>query len=119
MVTLDLEVMDIRKIVGDGNLRAYADVKVSDSLVIRGFMVLKGKNGVFVSVPRKPSRDGKWFDQLTFLSDELKRELENKVLEAYEREIDGVEARPHGNRIASAWHARRRAGIPLFRRARV
>ena len=89
MVTLDVEVADIRKIVGDGNLRAFADVKIGEGLLIKGFMVLKGKSGVFVSVPRKPGKDGKWFDQITLLSDELKRELEEKVLEAYDREIDG------------------------------
>lgn len=87
MAVLEVEVVDIRKIVGDGSLKAFADVKIGESLVIKGFSVMNGKNGVFVSVPRKPSRDGKWFDQLTLLSDELKHEFEDKILEAYDREV--------------------------------
>ena len=89
MKTMDVEVVDIRKIVGDGNLKAFADVRVGDSLVIKGFCVMQGKSGIFVSMPRKASKDGRWFDILE-PDDALKRELENKVLESYERETDGV-----------------------------
>ena len=89
MKTMDVEVVDIRKIVGDGNLKAFADVRVGDSLVIKGFCVMQGKSGVFVSMPRKASKDGRWFDILE-PDDTLKRELENKVLKSYERETDGV-----------------------------
>ena len=64
MKTMDVEVVDIRKIVGDGNLKAFADVRVGDSLVIKGFCVMQGKSGVFVSMPRKASKDGRWFDIL-------------------------------------------------------
>ena len=86
----EVEVVDIRKISGDGALKAMADVKVAETVVIRGLTVVKGRNGVFVSMPRKASRDGKWFDIVTPISDELRREFEGKVLEAYDREVDGV-----------------------------
>ena len=89
MKTMDVEVVDIRKIVGDGNLKAFADVRVGDGLVIKGFCVMQGKSGIFVSMPRKASKDGRWFDILE-PDDSLKRELENKVLASYERETDGV-----------------------------
>lgn len=89
MKTMEVEVVDIRKIVGDGNLRAFADVRVGDSLVIKGFCVMQGKSGIFVSMPRKASKDGRWFDILE-PDDALKRELEGKVLKSYERETDGV-----------------------------
>jgi DNA-binding cell septation regulator SpoVG len=89
MKTMDLEVVDIRKIVGDGNLKAFADVRVGESLVIKGFCVMQGKSGIFVSMPRKASKDGRWFDIIE-PDDTLKRQLENKVLESYDRETDGV-----------------------------
>ena len=90
MAEMDIEIADIRKIDGDGNLKAFADVKVGDSLIIKGFSVMMGKRGVFVSMPRKAGKDGRWFDILTLTSDELKHEIEEKVLEAYDREADGV-----------------------------
>ena len=90
MATIDVEVVDIRKITGDGNLKAFADVKLGGKLVIKGFTVTQGKGGVFVSMPRKAGKDGRWFDILTPLSDELKQEFQEKVLEAYDKETDGA-----------------------------
>ena len=89
MKTMDIEVVDIRKITGDGNLKAFADVRVCEGLVIKGFCVMQGKGGIFVSMPRKASKDGRWFDILE-PSDSLKRQLEDRVLESYDREADGV-----------------------------
>ena len=89
MKLMDVEVADIRKITGDGNLKAFADVRVGGSLLIKGVSVMKGKNGVFVSMPRKASKDGRWFDVLE-AEDALKTEIEEKVLESYDREIDGA-----------------------------
>lgn len=89
MTTLDVEVVDIRKIIGDGNLKAFADVKFGGCLVVKGFSVLKGRSGVFVSMPKKASKDGRWFEVLSPVDDRLKREIEDKVLEAYDRETDG------------------------------
>lgn len=82
----NIEVIDIRKITGDGNLKAFADVKFSDAVIVKGFNVLKGKQGVFVTMPRKATKDGRWFDILTPVSEEVKAEIETKVLEAYEKE---------------------------------
>ncbi len=89
MKTMDVEVADIRKINGDGNLKAFADVKIGEGLIIKGFSVMKGKQGIFVAMPRKAGKDGRWFDIIT-TSNDLKRELEDRVLEAYDRETDGV-----------------------------
>ena len=88
--TMDLEVVDIRKINGEGNARAFADVMIGGSVIVKGFTVMLGKRGVFVSMPRKASKDGRWFDMLTPVNETAKRELEEKVLEAYDRETDWV-----------------------------
>ena len=89
MKTMDVEVVDIRKITGDGNLKAFADVKVGGNLLIKGVCVMKGKKGIFVSMPRKASKDGRWFDVLEAEGD-LKEEIEDKVLACYDRETDGI-----------------------------
>lgn len=89
MKTMDVEVADIRKMIGDGNCKAIADVRFGGSLVAKGFFVMSGKKGVFVSMPRKMNKDGRWFDMLEADTD-LKREIEEKVLESYDRETDGV-----------------------------
>ena len=87
---LTVEVVDIRKIMGDGNLKAFADLKIGGSVIIKGFSVLNGKSGVFVAMPRKAGKDGRWFDILVPANDETKRDIEEKILEAYEKEGDGA-----------------------------
>ena len=89
MKTLDVEVVDIRKIVGDGSLKAFADVKVGGSLLIKGVTVMNGKKGVFVSMPRKAAKDGRWFDVLEPEAT-LRDLISDKVLESYDLETDGV-----------------------------
>ncbi len=84
----NIEVVDIRKIVSEGNLKAFADVKFSNMIIVKGFNVMMGKRGVFVAMPRKASKDGRWFDILTPVNDEVKKEIEDKVLDAYEKESE-------------------------------
>ena len=86
MTTFDIEVLDVRKITGDGNLKAFVDVKFSDAIIVKGFNVVMGNRGVIVTMPRKVSKDCRWFDILTPLNDEVKAEIETKILEAYEQE---------------------------------
>ena len=83
---LTVEVVDIRKIMGDGNLKAFADLKIGGSIVIKGFSVLNGKSGLFIAMPRKAGKDGRWFDILVPMNEEVKKEIETKVLDAYEKE---------------------------------
>lgn len=86
---IEVEVMDIRKAHGDGKLKAFASVKFGGSLIVRGFSVMEGINGVFVKVPSKQIKDGRWVDTIS-IDDFLKQEVEDRVLEAYDKETDGV-----------------------------
>ncbi len=87
---LEIEVVDVRKLNGEGNTRALADVKFGNAIIVKGFSVMLGKRGVFVNMPRKAGRDGNWFDILIPTDNALKSEIQDKVLEAYDRETDGV-----------------------------
>ncbi len=85
---MNIEVVDIRKIIGDGNLKAFADIKFGDAIMVKGFSILQGKKGVFVSMPRKAGKDGRWFEILTPLSEKVKQEIEDKLLVAYDQEVE-------------------------------
>ena len=87
--TVEIEVVDVRKIVGDSKLKALADVRIADCLVVKGFCVFEGRKGVFVSMPRKAAKDGSWIDMVE-PNDSVKRQIEMKVLESFDRETDGV-----------------------------
>ena len=90
MKTIDIEVVDVRKISGDGKIKAVADVKFGDMIIARGFHVVEGKSGLFVVMPRKATKDGRWFDILVCATEEGKRAIEERVLDAYEAESEDV-----------------------------
>jgi DNA-binding cell septation regulator SpoVG len=66
-----------------GSLCAFADISVNDALVIRGVRVLKGKKGLFVSLPQEQGKDSKWYDQVVCKSADVFDSLSTAVLERY------------------------------------
>jgi len=80
---LKLEVSRVHKLDGTGSTKAFCDLSVLDSLVIKGLRVVEGEKGLFVSMPREEGRDGKWYNTVIPLKREVKDEIERLVLEAY------------------------------------
>ena len=80
---LKFEVSRIHKLNGEGSTKAFCDLSVLDGLVIKGLRIVEGKDGLFVSMPREVSRDGKWYNTVIPLNKEIKEEIEKVVLEAY------------------------------------
>jgi len=77
-----ISVSRIFKLDTDSKLKAFADVSFS-GIVIKGFSVVEGQKGLFVSMPRHQGKDGKWRDTVTAETKELKQRLSELVLEAY------------------------------------
>lgn len=77
-----IEVSRIYKIDGDFKLKAFADVLLSGVLV-KGLRVVDGSNGLFVGMPRHQGKDGKWYDTVYPTTKEIKQELTDLVLTAY------------------------------------
>ena len=66
------------------SLRAYADVVLDDLLVIKGFKVLAAKSGgLFIGMPSKKGKDGKYYDQIEFKVNDFQSELRTRILKAY------------------------------------
>ena len=77
-----ISVSRIFKLDTDSKLKAFADVSFS-GIVIKGFSVVNGEKGLFVSMPRHQGKDGKWYDTVIASTKELKQQLAEVVLEAY------------------------------------
>ena len=76
----------INRFDGEGTLKAFCDLQVAESFLIKGLMVIEGKNGLFVSMPREQGKDGNWYDTVFPLSKEIRQQVSEVVLGAYERE---------------------------------
>ncbi|MDD5478033.1 MAG: SpoVG family protein [Candidatus Omnitrophica bacterium] len=77
-----ISVSRIYKLDTDSKLKAFADVSFS-GVVIKGFSVVNGEKGLFVSMPRHQGKDGKWYNTVYPSTKELKQQLSEVVLEAY------------------------------------
>jgi len=77
-----ISVSRIYKLGVNSKLKAFADVLFL-GLEIKGFSVIDGEKGLFVSMPRHLGKDGKWRDTVTATTKELKQQLCAVVLEAY------------------------------------
>ena len=80
---LKLEVSRIHKLDGTGPTKAFCDLSVFGSFIVKGLRVVEGEKGLFVSMPQEAGRDGKWYTTVIPLKREVKDEIERIVLEAY------------------------------------
>ena len=78
-----ISVSRIYKLDTDSKLKAFADVSFS-GIVVKGFSVVNGEKGLFVSMPRHQGKDGKWYNTVNPSTKELKQQLSEVVLEAYQ-----------------------------------
>lgn len=83
MTELKMQVSRLHKLDGDGHLKAFCDLTLFDSFVVKGFKVVDGKEGLFVSLPSDMGKDGKWYNTFMPLSKQVKEEVEKVILEAF------------------------------------
>jgi len=80
---LKLAVSRLHKLDGTSSTKAFCDLSILDSFIIKGLRVVEGEKGLFVSMPREEGKDGKWYNTVIPLNREVKDEIEKLVLEAY------------------------------------
>ena len=71
------------KLNGDSAVKAFCDVAVCDSFLIKSLKVVDGKKGLFVSMPREQGKNGQWYDTVAPMTKEAKAHLAEVVLEAF------------------------------------
>ena len=79
-----LEVTRMSRLNSDSSVKAFCDVAINGSFMIKSLKVVYGKNGLFVSMPREQGRNGQWYDTVSPITREAKDSLARIVLKAYE-----------------------------------
>lgn len=83
--------LEIRIFLSDGKfdtkVKANVSVVIEGKLVIKGFKVVQGKNGVFVGNPSTKDKDGEYKDMVHPISSEGRTELYDAIISAYNDEI--------------------------------
>ena len=73
----------VRKLYDNEKMRAIVSVTFDDMLVIHDIKVIQGAEKTFIAMPSKKNADGHFSDIAHPINAEMRRELEDKVLEAY------------------------------------
>jgi stage V sporulation protein G len=81
--TLEVQVQRMYRFETDRPLKAFADIIVNNALLIKGIMVMDGKNGLFVSMPKEQAKDKKWYEKVKCLSRDVEERISEVVLSAY------------------------------------
>ena len=50
---MEIAVKRINRLDGEGSGRAFCDLVIGESFLVKGFKVVEGKKGLFVSMPRQ------------------------------------------------------------------
>ncbi|MBS5737776.1 MAG: septation regulator SpoVG [Clostridiales bacterium] len=73
----------VRKLYDNEKMKAIVSVTFDDMLVIHDIKVIQGAEKTFIAMPSKKNADGHFSDIAHPINAEMRRELEDKVLEAY------------------------------------
>ncbi|HVO73526.1 MAG TPA: septation protein SpoVG family protein [Ignavibacteriaceae bacterium] len=63
-----------------GKMAAFFDIQTDDGIIIKGFRLVNGSNGLFISPPDEKGKDGKYYDSV-ILPKEMKDSLQKTALD--------------------------------------
>jgi len=79
-----MEITEVRVTLREEpRLKAFVNVTFDNDFVIRGMKVIEGRNGLFVAMPSRRSKDGTFRDIAHPINNEMRKRLEEVVLEEY------------------------------------
>ncbi len=81
---IEIRVERIHRLDGEGSLKGFADISIAGTFLVKGLRIVAGKEGLFVSMPRKQGKDGQWYDSVHPLNRAMREKLAEIVLSAYE-----------------------------------
>ena len=77
----------IRKINGDGKMKAEASVTFDDEFVVHDIKVIDGQNGLFIAMPSRKTPDGEYRDIAHPIVSETRELIQSTVLEEYNKSV--------------------------------
>ena len=82
---MDITDIRIRRVDGEGKLKAYVTVTFDDCFVIHNVKVIEGKMGVFIAMPSRKTKNGDYKDIAHPISPEFRTRLQGAIIESFER----------------------------------
>ena len=71
------------RLVDNDRLRAWATITLNNAFVVKGIRIIRGNQRVFVAMPSKQQKDGKYQDIAHPISKDFRDFLESRILAVY------------------------------------
>jgi len=81
--TLDIKIIKIHRLPQDSRVKAFVDLGINDAILIKGLRIVRGKKGLFVSMPVEQGKNERWYERVRCLNQDIRSLIAQKVLEAY------------------------------------
>lgn len=88
-----MEITDVRvrKLSDEGKLRSIVSVTLDNCFVIHDIKLIEGQNGLFIAMPSRKVTEGKYRDIVHPINSEMRQELQDEILKAYEEAKERLE----------------------------
>ena len=80
---MELTDIRIRKVTGEGNLKAYVTITFDDCFVLHNVKIIEGKQGFFIAMPSRRIGTGEFRDIAHPINIDFRRKMQDKILEEY------------------------------------
>ena len=82
-----MQITDIRmrKVAGEGRMKALASITLDDEFVVHDIKVIEGDNGLFIAMPSRKSPDGEYRDIAHPINSDMRYRMQTMVLAEYEK----------------------------------
>ena len=74
----------VRKVAGEGKLKAYVTVTFENCFVVHNVKVIQGESGVFIAMPSRRTKSGEYKDVAHPINSDFRATLQEQILKAYE-----------------------------------
>lgn len=68
------------------NTKAFIELKLDDTLIVKGLSLVEGKKGLFLSYPATKGKDGKYHNSVYSLDKDWGKKLEDACIRKYKEE---------------------------------
>ena len=72
----------IRKVEGEGKLKAYVTVTFDDCFVVHNVKIIEGTSGLFIAMPSRKTSSGEYKDVAHPISPETSTNIEKVIIDA-------------------------------------
>lgn len=89
---MEITEIKVRKLMDEGRLRGVISITIDNCLAVHDIKVVQGEQRIFVAMPSRRDENGVYRDIVHPIDPQTRAEIEEKILEEYQRELDRREA---------------------------